>query len=123
MPEGQYTGERSTYEYTSDKDEKFFMVLDDTLGGISQLNMPLAGGDSTAGNPPKRFKPRVVFWQGVLDGREVRKTLVCNRTSPAYANRSIAITIDGVQGKTTGRRGERFTFPSLPVSGGAPSGT
>lgn len=114
MPEGQYTGQRRKYVYTDDTDEKYVLTMDSTLATV-------AGTGLTEYNPtdaeklpgrPARFKPRVVFWQGVLNNRTVRKQIVCGTTDGALyaAEGSGALAIDGVNGITTGRRGERITY-------------
>ncbi len=65
---------------------------------------------STSTEIPKKIKPRVVYWQGALDGRVVRKALVCNTDGALYNSTSTDITIDGVPGSTTGRRGGKVYF-------------
>jgi hypothetical protein len=118
MPLGQFTGERKPYLYTSDGGDIYLIQTDTTLGDIEECGLVAATtanvGDATT--PPKRFKPRVTYWQGELDGKVVRKKLVCNRTSDlTEATAPTAITIDGVVGSTTGRRGEQLSFLALPA--------
>lgn len=111
MPEGQFSGSRSKYEYTSDSGAVYKLTLDDTLGGITSLGLTAAGATSTATPKPTGFKPRVVFWQGELDGEPKRKELVCASTSVLYATASSSsLEVDGVTGIITGRRGEKLTF-------------
>lgn len=120
MPEGQFTGERAPYLYTADSGDIYIIVTDKTLGDIPETGLIAAttGNVGDATSAPKRFKPRVSFWQGELDGRQVRKTLVTNGGSDLIsATTPTAITIDGVAGATTGRRGEKITFMSLPAGG------
>lgn len=117
MPEGQFSGTRSTYIYETDADTKYLLTLDDTLAGLAntQLVKATTANAADATPPPKRFKPRVVFWQGTLDGGLVRKALVCGKASSTLYNKatSQSLTIDGVSGSTTGRRGEKLTFPAI----------
>lgn len=114
MPEGQYTGRRGNYEYTSDDGTEYLINTDRTLGAIPNTDLQLATQGTNAVNPPKRFYPRVVFWQGELNGRIVRKKIVCDNTSSLYQkNKSERLTIDGVEGFTTGRRGEKFSYLKL----------
>lgn len=120
MPEGQFTGERGVYLYTSDGDDVYLVQTDKTLGDLPETGLTPAttGNAGTATAMPKRFKPRVVYWQGELDGKQVRKKLVINRSSDlTSATTPTAITIDGVSGTTTGRRGEQISFLSLPTGG------
>lgn len=114
MPEGQFSGVRATYEYESDNGTKYLISLDATLGNLAGTGLGLADSNTTASELPARFVPRVVFWQGTLDNRVVRKSLVCNPDGALYGAKSSSLTIDGVQGVTTGRRGEKFTFRKLP---------
>lgn len=116
MPEGQFSGQRATYEYESDNGTIYLISLDETLGSITGSGLGLADSSTTGIELPKRFIPRVVFWQGDLNGRVVRKSLVCNTDGTLYTAKSVALTIDGVEGSTTGRRGEKFTFRKLPAA-------
>lgn len=125
MPEGQYTGARKAYLYTPDSGDNTYLIsTDETLGGLAGSGLVLAttANIANAQPAPKRFKPRVVFWQGVLDGRIVRKSIICGTTSATLydSDSPQAVTIDGVAGSTTGRRGERLSF--LNLSAAAPGG-
>lgn len=115
MPEGQFTGQRGSYVYTNDEGNTYLLTLDQTLGDIVGNGLVAATSTTVAGGPPARFKPRVVFWQGTLNGREVRKSIVCNSDGSLYTDVSQALTIDGVAGVTTGRRGEKLTYVRLPA--------
>lgn len=114
MPEGQFSGPRAAYEYTSDNGSTYLLTLDQTLGGLMGTGLTAATSGSTAVSAPRRFKPRVVFWQGVLNGNQVRKEIVCDADGTLYTDTSQALTVDGVAGSTTGRRGEKLTFVTLP---------
>lgn len=117
MPEGQYTGQRKSYIYESDAGKKYILLLDSTLAGLANTGLVEAtsGNTADATPAPKKFKPRVVFWQGTLNNRTVRKALVCGDvTATLYAkDTSQTVTIDGVDGSTTGRRGEKLSFVKL----------
>lgn len=114
MAEGQYAGLRGNYEYTSDDGTEYIISTDRTLGAIAGADLQLATASSTAVAVPKRFRPRVVYWQGELNDRIVRKKIICDSTSTLYQNnKSVALAIDGVAGFTTGRRGERFSYLKL----------
>ena len=111
MPEGQFTGSRNDFEYISDSGTIYKLELDETNASIAALGLALSTPPSTAINKPTGFKPRVVFWQGLLGGVLKRKELVCNPTSTAYqSDVAVAITVDGVDGVTTGRRGGKLSF-------------
>lgn len=127
MPEGQYTGQRQPYIYESDAGEAYIMLMDSTLAGLAGSGLVLATAANSAGATPapKRFQPRAVYWQGELNGRIVRKRITCGSTDATLyqSDTSQALTIDGVQGSTTGRVGERLTFVRLATGGGGDGGT
>lgn len=126
MAEGQYTGLRGNYEYTSDDGTEYIISTDRTLGAIPGADLQLATTGSAAVAAPRRFRPRVVYWQGELNDRTVRKKIICDSTSTLYQNnKSVALTIDGVAGFTTGRRGEKFSYLKLSQdsNGALPGGT
>lgn len=105
-------GERGWYVYTSDTGTQY--------GYLTDVDLATAMGATamTAGLPnlPRRFKPRVIFWEGEDDdGTVVRKEVIAPATtSTGYnSNASVALTIDGTAGTVTGRRGEKMSFPRL----------
>lgn len=105
-------GARKKYKYTMDDGTVIKLRLDQTLGDLAACGLAnLTTGDN-AGNKPLSFKPRVVFWQYVgADGKISRKELVCAQTSPAFISvDNYTLTIDGLEGQTTGRRGEQISF-------------
>ena len=112
MPEGQFTGERKAYLYENDNGTKYVMQLDGTLGDLTGSNLEDYTGQDGAQPKPTRFEPRGVYWQGKLGDRQVRKFIVCNASgSTLYeSDTSQELTIDGVAGYTTGRRGEQLSF-------------
>lgn len=111
MPEGQFTGSRAKYEYEADDGTLYKLNLDATLGSVTDNGLAFLPATSTAIPKPTGFRPRVVFWQGELNGVIKRKEIVCNPAGALYAtDKSTALTIDGVAGNTTGRRGEKLTF-------------
>lgn len=111
---GQYTGARGNYEYTSDDGTLYLVSTDRTLGDINGASLVLAADGSEGVTTPKRFRPRVVYWQGELSGRVVRKKIICDIDSTLYKNnKSVKLTIDDVEGFTTGRRGEKFSYLKL----------
>lgn len=124
MAEGQFLGKRAYYLYVSDVGEVYLILMDQTMGQIAGSGLTLATRIN-AGNavrPPRGFKPRGVHWQGELNGRAVRKFIVCNGGSDdaLYSSgTSVGLTIDGVAGTTTGRRGEQVRYANLPSGTGA----
>lgn len=115
MPEGQFTGTRSSFVYTSDTGALYVLQLDDTLGGLAGADLDVFDPASPGAATPKptRFSPRGVYWQGTATGFETkRKFLVCGTTAATLYDSSVrqALTIDGVAGITTGRRGEQMSF-------------
>lgn len=117
MPEGQYSGQRKSYIYESDAGKKYILLLDSTLASLANTGLVEATTENAASATPvpKRFKPRVVFWQGTLNNRTVRKALVCGDVTATLYAKDISqdVTIDGVDGSTTGRRGEKLSFAAL----------
>ena len=119
MAEGQFSGKRSAYLYNSDTGQQYLIRTDDTLAALAGTGLVAAttGNSAAAQNPPKRFKPRGVHWQGTLNGRIVRKFIITNagNTATLYTGGIVInVTIDGVSGSTTGRRGEVQSYVSLP---------
>lgn len=113
MPEGQYTGQRGKYVYTSDDGRTYVLTMDATLVlSNSGLTVFDPANPGSAQNKPMRFRPRGVYWEGDLNGRPVRKRLIAGTAASGLfsAASSQAITIDGVAGNTTGRVGERLTY-------------
>ena len=121
MPQGQFLGPRKTYIYLSDGGSTYLITTDSTLGDLAGTGLTAAVGGNvgSAQTAPSRFKPRVVFWQGTLNGNIVRKKIICNRDS-AFAKLTVSTTlvIDGVTGVITGRRGEKQSFSAIGAGGG-----
>ena len=112
MPAGQFTGPRKKYAYTNDQDETINLKLDETLATLAGTGLT-ASVAGQGGPKPTGFEPRGVYWKGTAAGYETaRKFIICGTTDATlYASDSPqALTIDGVAGITTGRRGERLTF-------------
>lgn len=108
---GQRLGVKDRYTYTADDGQKFALKLDTTLAtaGAQGLN-PTTTADGTT-NKPTNFQPRGVHWQAIVDGKTIRKFLVCNADAALYtATTQTTLTIDELEGYTTGRRGEQLTY-------------
>lgn len=114
MAEGQFTGSRAKYVYTNDSGDNVILTLDTTLAALSTTLTafdPANPGTATAA--PKRFKPRGVYWKGTGAGFVgKRKFIVCGDPTDNLYDTSVgaSLTVDGVAGVTTGRRGETLTF-------------
>lgn len=110
MPEGQYTGQKASYIYTSDNGSRFALYRDTDLvfGELTDLD-PYTEGAPSAFTLPRGFKPRGVYWLGYIGSRPVRKFLICgSQGATLYASdESLPLTIDGVEGFTVSRIGER----------------
>lgn len=114
MAQGQFLGPRGQYVYTSETGAQYVLTLDADLAGLS--------GTLTAFNPaapgaaiviPKRFTPRGVYWQGTATGYTTKRKFIVvgGPTDPIYdISAPTSLTIDGIAGKITGRRGERISF-------------
>lgn len=111
MAEGQFTGRKRAYVYISDTNDTYIIRRDATLGDLAGADLELATTSADGVNKPTSFSPRGVHWEGILNGRVVRKFLICNRTGEFYQlNQSVALTIDDVPGFITGRKGEVASF-------------
>lgn len=109
-------GPKAKYVYTDDQGVPILITRDETLGDLP--NTGLVAFDPA--NPPagiqpapKRFDFRGVYWQGTDVGFEdARKFIICGTNAATlYASNSAqALTIDGVAGLTTGRKGEQLSF-------------
>lgn len=110
-------GVRRYYAYTSDTQVVYKYQTDLDLGEAvgAELN-------DTAPNLPRRFKPRGVYVQAVVDGRTVRKFLICPTTdNEVYAaDGSQAIPVAGTNFFSTGRKGEQVSFGQNPANIVAP---
>lgn len=109
---GQFTGTRSKYQYTNDQGETYNLKLDDTLATLTGTGLTAAVAGE--GIPkPTGFQPRGVYWKGTATGfTTARKFIICGTVdAELYGSDSPqAVTIDGVAGITTGRRGESLSF-------------
>lgn len=113
MAEGQYLGGKRTYLYVADDNNTYKILRDRTLGDIGGADLEPATAAVPAGRLPRRFEPRGVHWQSTaLVGRNyARKFIICNRTGTLYTSEdSVPLTIDGIAGATTGRRGEVASY-------------
>lgn len=112
MPAGQTLGVKRYYRYDSDSPTSYSLLLDQTLGQAAGLVE-----NDTLSPPPRRFRPRGVYVEASVGGAPARKLITCNRNSDLYAtDRSQTIVIDGIQFKSTGRRGERLSFGANPAA-------
>jgi hypothetical protein len=110
---GNTLGARAYFRYVSDSGALYNILTDVDLG--------TAGGlvEATTGAPtlPRRFRVRGVWAEGTVDGRVVRKFIPCADTAAIYdTDVSTAVTVDGVNFITTGRIGERASFPRFNVT-------
>ena len=113
MGVGQYLGPKSKVVYTADSGEKYLLTRDDDLCGtaLPKVDLPKYTDQEDVGFAPPRFKPRGCYWKADA-APFYRKFLICGTvTAEAYdATAPVAMTIDGIAGKTTGVRGERVTY-------------
>ena len=112
MPEGQFLGSKSKYVYETDSGEEYVIRRDDTLAALTGTGLVAYDPATNAGASPApgRFKPRVVFWEST-DG-QYRKEVICGTVTAELYSSDVAqtLTIDGIAGSTTGRRGEKLSF-------------
>jgi hypothetical protein len=113
MGVGQFLGPKVKVKYIADSGEAYLLTRDADLCGtaIEKVSLPVWNGTDEISFPPPRFKPRGCYWKSDA-APFYRKFLICGtQAAEAYdATAPIAITIDGIAGKTTGVRGERFTY-------------
>lgn len=109
--EGTFKKPPVPYKYTMDDGTDIIICLDETVASAAGNGLVKQTTASTLGGAPLRFQPRVVFWKGILDGKPRRKEIVCQADSTLFKKKgSSTLTIDGVSGVTTGRRGEKQSF-------------
>lgn len=111
---GQFTGPRLKYAYENDLGATIVLRLDAT-NVIADSAMPVydPAVNTEAIGKPLGFKPRGVYWQATAAGFEgKRKFLICGDPLAVLYSSDVsrAVTIDGVAGITTGRRGEVQSF-------------
>lgn len=108
MP-GNRLGPRGVFAYTSDTGEVYALRLDVSLAEAAGLAL----ATSSAKSKPTGFRPRFV-WAESNGTPKARRKIVCNTGSTIFeADGSSSVTIDGEPFTTTGRIGERFSFPKL----------
>lgn len=119
MAEGNTLGPRQAYTYTDDGDRPYYFYTDESLGAATDQDIADFSADPPPQDLPRAFTPRCVF-AVAKDNPSLRKTLIIgSRASALYAaNRSQDVTIDGVEFRTTGRRGESKTFRGGSTEGG-----
>jgi hypothetical protein len=109
MP-GNSLGARKWYKYTADSGTIYSYLTDVDLGVAAG-----AVEDASYPNLPRRFKPRVVFCEGLnAAGKKIRKNVIVpepDNTLYVLQTTQVAL-IDAQAFKTTGRRGEHVSFPS-----------
>lgn len=110
---GNTIGVRRYYKYTSDLGTDYKYQTDADLGEAVGATL-----DDTLPNLPRRFKPRGVFVETVIDGRKVRKFLICPTTdNEVYgADASQTVAVDGTNFFSTGRKGEMLSFGTNPAA-------
>lgn len=117
MPEGQFTGPRSAYVYTTDDGKTTVLLLDETIASLTGTGLVPYTNQAIDMPATYRFNPRIVYWQS--EDRTKRKRITCGTNSASlYAKTvSASLTIDGIAGFTTGRVGEKLSYlrGSTPV--------
>jgi hypothetical protein len=123
MPEGQFLGKKGSYLYSTDSGIVYVIQRDQTLATLPGTDFTPATDAAQLLSPtPRRFGARGVHWQGELGSgvnlRIVRKFIICfTPTATLYASDvSQTLTIDGVAGFTTGKRGETLSFARLAIA-------
>lgn len=114
-------GPKKKYKYIMDDGTVIKLRLDATYGDLAATGLSALTTADNAVNKPSNFTPRVVFWQsnptqddgagGTQENPVVRRSFVCAADSPAYTSvDQFSITVDGIEGQTTGRKGETVSF-------------
>ena len=101
--------DRKYYVYESDGGLSYKLLLSVDNSTAAGTGLVLFGAQPGVQSPPKRFKPRGIYWQ---DANGKRKFLVCGTSTAALYVKpgSSPVTIATIAGNTTGRRGEKLTF-------------
>lgn len=116
MAVAQNLGPRKNYEYESDDGEIYVITLDGTLGDLTAVDCDEYTTSSTATAQPKGLKPRIVYWESA-DGVHRKRLTCCKVGATAYESSvSTSFAIDGDNGNTTGRVGEKLTFKKATVA-------
>lgn len=113
MAEGQELGPKASYIYTSDNGTQFVILRDNDLSLPAITGLELYTESSQfAFSLPKRFSPRGVYWIAYDGARLIRKFIICGTLDATlYAtDTSSPLTIGGLSGFTTGRKGETYTY-------------
>lgn len=114
-------GPKKKYKYIMDDGTVIKLRLDATYGDLAEAGLDELTTADNATNKPLNFTPRIVFWQSDADqvdgeGGTVaqavrRRQIVCAADSTLFTSVDQQnLTIDGVSGYTTGRKGEQITF-------------
>lgn len=114
-------GPKKKYKYTMDDGTVIKLRLDATYGDLAEAGLDELTTADNAGNKPLNFTPRVVYWQsdaeqddgsgGTTTAAVRRRQIVCASDSTLYTSVDQQnLTIDGVSGFTTGRKGEQISF-------------
>lgn len=110
MAEGQELGPKASYIYVTDSQDSYVIYRDTDLAmsAITGLT-PYTEGSPDLDNLPRGLMPRGVYWLGYDGIRPVRKFLICGTQDATLflLKGSGPVTIGGIKGFTTGRRGEK----------------
>lgn len=117
MPAG-IRGQSVKVRYTTDTGVNIALSVPKYIADIPGTG--LGTPDGTEGAKPARFKPRVVFWEAIVanvdptkPGQLIRRQIPFNAGALIIAaNATVPVTVDGINGDTTGRRGEKLTYSS-----------
>lgn len=104
---GNTLGARAYYLYEDDAGNQYKYQTDVDLGEAVGAVL-----NDTAPDLPRRFEPRGVFVQGIVNDKTVRKFLIVpDVTEGIYAsNASQTVIVDSTSFSTTGRKGEKVSF-------------
>lgn len=123
MAEGQELGPKASYVYLADNSSSYIILRDNDLSLPSFTGLLLyAEGMTGFDSLPRRVRPRGVHWMGFLNNRMIRKFIICGTPDSILfvARSSTQLTIGGIEGVTTGRRGETETFIRRSAAVAAP---
>lgn len=109
-------GTKAWHVYTDDKDNLWSVYMDTTLAALGGL--PLATAGSVPAEKPRRLKMRRTYYKAADSTSKYRGFIPTGSTAltpteghVGWNNVSSAITVNGVACVTTGRTGEKNTFP------------
>ena len=115
---GNRLGPRAYFNYTTDDDEAFMVLLDESVAealGNTKSTLPLTVIQRSQKRP---YVLRTVLVEDPVSG--ARKEVVIGDRNSSFMTQdvSVNVSINGVAFNVIGRKGEQKFFPSVSAGGG-----